>query len=349
MGGNATGGSGGASGATAAGGSGGASGSGGAITGGTAGTGGATGGGGSGGSGATDGGSTPGADAKSDADTSGLVLPIDRGGGKYVLEFGTTYFEVVKAGGRITAYSLGGTNILTPKGASGPTSTYFGSTLWASPEYSFVIPAPDQLDVTDYTVSVVGATITMTSAVAPALKISLIKKFTVDVPKGAIVIEYGVKNEDTVAHSWAPWEVTRVASGGLAFFPILGTPYAATQLPYKTTTGYVWFDSTPNPAGNFKIFADGNKSYIAHTDGQYLFVKSWADVPKAQQAPNEGEVEIYDGDTYVELEAQGPYTNLAPGQTASFTVRWQLRAMPSGAARAVGDAALVAAAEALLK
>jgi hypothetical protein len=189
----------------------------------------------------------------------------------------------------------------------------------------------------------------MTSGVSAARKLSFVKKFTADVPKGAIVIEYTIKNEDTVAHSWAPWEVTRVPAGGLAFFPILGTPYANTQLPFTTTTGHLWFDSTPNPAGNFKIFADGNQSYIAHTDGKYLFVKSWTDVPKAQQGPNEGEVEIYDGDTYLELEVQGSYASIAPGATRVLTVRWYLRAMPTGAARVAGNAALVAAAEALLQ
>ena len=285
--------------------------------------------------------------ADSDGGGASLVQPLDRGGGKYVLEFGDTYFEVSKAGARITSYRLAGHETLLQKGAA-PTDIYFGSTLWASPQSRFPVPAAAAFDTADYAVVVDATSITMRGSAATRPQLSFAKKFSADIPKGAIVIEYSVKNEAVAQASWAAWEVTRVPSGGLMFFPILGAPNANTDLPNKTTPGYLWFDNATRPSGGSKIFADGNQSYLAHTDGTYLFVKSWDDVPKAEQAPKEGEVEIYCGSTYNELEVQGTYAPLGPGETRTLTVRWYLRRLPADAKRAVGDTALVSAAEALL-
>jgi hypothetical protein len=117
--------------------------------------------------------------------------------------------------------------------------------------------------------------------------------------------------------------------------------------PTLASNGIVWIDLATNPPGNNKVFADGNKSYWAHTDGTYLFVKSWADVAGSAHAANEGEVEYYDGDTYVELEDQGDYAPLAAGETRAFNVRWALRTLQPGQNRVAGDPALLAAAETL--
>jgi hypothetical protein len=87
--------------------------------------------------------------------------------------------------------------------------------------------------------------------------------------------------------------------------------------------------------------------YIAHTDGTRLFVKSWEDVPADAQAPGEGEVEFYDGDTNVELENQGRYGPVAPGADITYKVRWSLTNIPAGAARVAQDPKLIEAAAAL--
>lgn len=293
----------------------------------------------------SEGGSGGGGDAPAE-----LVLPILRGG-RYTLEFEDTIFQVTAAGGQVVTFSIKGQNILrlSADTTSGCPSC-FGSTLWTSPQSDWGFPPPAAIDSDAYTASVSGNTITMVSHVSSSVgpKVSVTKKFTPDLSARAIDIEYSIKNAGNVAVNLAPWEVTRVAAGGLSFFPIAGNPYSASALkPSLVKAGVAWIDLGANPAGNNKLFADGNQSYWAHTDGVYLFVKSWADVPAAAQASGEGEVEFYDGDTYVELENQGTYGRLAPGATRTFSVRWSLRTLQHGQDRVAGDPELLAAANAL--
>lgn len=46
----------------------------------------------------------------------------------------------------------------------------------------------------------------------------------------------------------------------------------------------------------------------------------------SQPAPNEAEIQIYvnSGKTFIELESQGAYDELKPGESLSYTVRWYL-------------------------
>lgn len=279
-----------------------------------------------------------------------LVLPILRSG-RYTLEFEDTIFQVSAAGGQVVNFSIKGQNILRLSAdTTSSCPSCFGSTLWTSPQSDWGFPPPTAIDSDAYTASVTGNTITLVSRVSSSVgpKVSVTKKFTPDLSARAIDIQYSIKNAGNVAVSLAPWEVTRVAAGGLSFFPIAGNPYSTSALkPSLLKAGVAWIDLALNPTGNNKLFADGNQSYWAHTDGTYLFVKSWANVSAAAQATGEGEIEFYDGDTYVELENQGTYGRLAPGATRTFDVRWSLRTLHVGQDRVAGDPELLAAANAL--
>jgi hypothetical protein len=272
-----------------------------------------------------------------------VVQPILRNG-HYVLEFGNLLFEVDPNGGKVLTFSIDGQNMLV---STHPIN--FGSTLWASPQSDWNWPPQKPIDSEPYTVEVAGNTITMTSGVTTTVpKIRVIKKFTPDLVGRAMNMEYTIRNEDTVTRNLAVWEVTRVAAGGLTFFPIVGTTQrpGSRMNPTLIADGFAWVDMAVNPPRNPKLNADG-VGYIAHTDGTHLFVKSWADVPGDAQAPGEGEVEFYDGDTNVELENQGRYGPVAPGTSITYKVRWSLVKMPAGAARVAQDPKLIEAAAAL--
>jgi hypothetical protein len=55
-------------------------------------------------------------------------------------------------------------------------------------------------------------------------------------------------------------------------------------------------------------------------------IKKFDDLDASQPAPNEAEIQVYvnRGKTYIELESQGAYTELKPGESLSWTVRWYL-------------------------
>jgi hypothetical protein len=205
-----------------------------------------------------------------------------------------------------------------------------------------------EIDTAPYTASLDGNTIVMVSGVGVRAKVSVTKKFTAIIASQAIDVEYVLKNEDTVAASWAPWEISRVGPNGLTFFPT-GSKTVKTDLPVQNMNNVTWYQhpSAGLPASGFKFTADGSGGWLAHaTSGGVLMLKKFPDLTPEQQAPApEAEVEIYAAPGYVEVEPQGPYTMLAPGASVSWTVRWYLRQVPASAMIAVGNAELVSFAQ----
>ena len=64
----------------------------------------------------------------------------------------------------------------------------------------------------------------------------------------------------------------------------------------------------------------------AYYSNGLLLVKKFQDLQEGQPAPGEAEVQVYvnRGKTYIELESQGAYTTLAPGDHLDWTVSWYL-------------------------
>jgi hypothetical protein len=182
------------------------------------------------------------------------------------------------------------------------------------------------------------------------------KKFSADGEAGVVAVVYTLANRGSQARQVAPWEITRVAAGGLTFFPIgEGGPRKGPQdlLSPTVVDGVAWFpyDAAAISADQ-KLFADGREGWIAHVDGDLLLVKSFADTLPSQAAPGEAEIEIYAnaGHTYVEVENQGAYVKLAPGAVTTWTVRWMLRKLNlASTPAAVGSAPLLNLVRSLVK
>jgi hypothetical protein len=267
--------------------------------------------------------------------------------------FGDTVFAVDAAkGGRIVTFSLAGKNILTA--ARNSQDNNWGSTFWPSPQSDWNWPPPAELDPGPYAASLDGTTLSLVSPTVAALGLAVTKKFSVDVSAGAVTTEYGLSNRGTQARKVAPWEITRVASGGLTFFPMGdGAPTKGMQdlLPLQIAGGVAWFacDTTPL-ASDQKVFADGHEGWIAHVDGNLLLVKAFTDTPLGQAAPGEAEIELYTdaGRTYVEVENQGAYASIAPAATATWKVRWFLRHLDASISAKPGSAALLNVVRALV-
>ncbi len=98
------------------------------------------------------------------------------------------------------------------------------------------------------------------------------------------------------------------------------------------------------------MFADGAEGWIAHVEDDVLLVKSFGDTTPSEAAPGESEIELYaDGaHTYVEVENQGAYASIAPGATATWTVRWYLHKLDATVSVKVGSADLLSVVRSLL-
>jgi Domain of unknown function (DUF4380) len=272
-----------------------------------------------------------------------LELPIDRGNGKLALEFGSTYFEVTpEHGARATSLQHAGVELLFLGGDTNYEDA-LGSTFWPSPQI-WGWPPPAEIDLGAYVAAVDGGgVITAQGATEPSTSLKVAKRFSANLAHEAVEIEYSMTNTGATAASWAPWEITRVPATGLAFWPTAGAPFGDTPIFNQPAQGHTWADPTQTQ-GEAKLFADGSGGYLAYVLGDRLLVKQFHDQPKSAAAPNEAEIELYvNADhTYVEVENQGAYKSLAPGETTTWKVTWYARQLPAGVTATLGNADLIA-------
>ena len=296
---------------------------------------------------------------------SSLMLTMT--GGKYQFAFGSTYIEIDPAyGARVTALRVGGAtgmDLIASSAVTGDPDNW-GSTFWPSPQSSWVYPPTSTTSIANinsqpYTAVADASSVTFTSATSVgAPMISVVKKFSSDLTKEAVVIDYTMQNETANPVTVAPWEITRVASGGITFYaPGSGSPMPGNfPLPpastITTAAGAVWYQNDPTDAHDYKLFADGS-GWIAHAAGNLLLVKSFPDVPAGMAATGEAEIEVYSAktDKYNEVEQQGAVQTLTAkgttGDSLHWTVRWFARSMATPAA--VGSADLVTYVQNLIK
>ena len=203
----------------------------------------------------------------------------------------------------------------------------FGSTFWTSPQKEWNWPPVPEYDKMAYTVEErTDKKLSIRSQVSERLKYRIGKTFATDDKAGAIIVTYTIKNEADETRQVAPWEITRVPNGdGIIFFdaPLDGiTP--AGLMAFAEQDGAVWYKTDEAPQ-NRKVNADG-RGWLAYSVGGLLLIKQFDDLNAEAPAPGEAEIQVYvnRGNSYIELESQGAYTTLAPGEQLSWTVRWML-------------------------
>lgn len=272
-----------------------------------------------------------------------LKLPVDRGDGKLVLEFGSTYFEVEPAhGARITSLRHAGVELLTQTGASNYADAV-GSTFWPSPQ-TWPWPPPAEIDNGRYAVSIdarFAITLQGESNQHTSLKVG--KVFSADLKREALAFEYTMTNTGPEPVKWAPWEITRMPATGLAFWPTGGEPSGLQPMVSQAAAAHTWCDPV-RTAGEGKLFADGVGGYLAYVVGDRLLIKQFQDQSPSAMAPNEAEIELYvnPDHSYIEVEQQGAYASIAPGQSLRWQVTWYVRKLPTGVVPRIGNQDLIA-------
>ena len=203
----------------------------------------------------------------------------------------------------------------------------FGSTFWTSPQKEWNWPPVPEFDKHAYNVlEQADNRLVISSPVSQRLGLSVGKNFSTDEADGAFVVTYSIKNEGKEERRVAPWEVTRVQNGnGLIFFAPTDSIWPAGLMNFETGDGAAWYHTDEAPQ-NRKVNADG-RGWLAYCADGLLLVKRFQDLQPGQPAPGEAEVQVYvnRGKTHIELESQGAYTLLPPGESLSWTVRWYLQ------------------------
>ena len=242
----------------------------------------------------------------------------DNGDGKYTIQNDQVTMTVSKEGGKILSFKYGDAEVISQ--TTFPNS--FGSTFWTSPQKEWNWPPVAEFDRMPYQVTA-GDNLVMTSEVSGRLKYQVRKEFTVDPADKAIVVTYSIINKSEETRQVAPWEITRVPNDGIIFFdaPIEDiTP--AGLMDFKPAFGLSWY-TADEAQQNRKINADG-KGWLAFSAKGLLMVKKFQDLDKSQPAPDEAEIQVYVNQrkTFIELESQGAYTTLQPGEELKWTVTW---------------------------
>ena len=201
----------------------------------------------------------------------------------------------------------------------------FGSTFWTSPQVEWNWPPVPEYDSRPYTAAQRDGALILTGQTSEKYKYHITKEFRTDPADGAIVVTYSITNDAAVERKVAPWEISRVNNGGVIFFDAPSETITPQGLmPFSFEYGATWYQCDEARA-NRKINADGTGWYAYANDG-LLFIKRFPDLGPTCPAPKEAEIQVYvnAGKTYIELEAQGRYTSLKPGESVSWTSRWYL-------------------------
>ena len=260
-------------------------------------------------------------------------------------------------GGRITQLLLDNKPVIKTYACSsdqydpGASCNGSGSTFWTSPQKAWSNggwPPIASVDGEAYSAHIRNDHLVLNGSTNSLLGASINKDFSVDSTHCNVDLHYAI-NASREQHV-APWEITRVPRGGVAFFPLgdkskLATGPLATRISISTNNNIVWFDDTGIPvlplSGGAKLIADGRDGWLAYALQGRLFIKIFDDVPLDVIAPGEGDVEIYAGEDFLELEAQGRYSSLKSGDTLPWLVRWRIVAIPKSVTIAAGSESLL--------
>lgn len=211
----------------------------------------------------------------------------------------------------------------------------WGNSLWPSPQSAWGWPPSKQLDKLPYMVLTDTGYVYLKSQKDSLLGLVFFKKYSINTQDTSLVITYTILNNSDVVRKVAPWEITRVAPGGLTYFPAGENKWKGELSEHMFNIDDItWFDynTKPIPTGVPKLFASGKEGWMAHVIKDRLLVKKFPDVWIDQYAPEEAEIELYanpDG-SYIEIEQQGAYTTIAPGDYITYEVVFYTRKLPQG-------------------
>lgn len=227
-------------------------------------------------------------------------------------------------GARITSFALEGQEVLIQK----DTFEVFGSTFWPSPQSAWGWPPIKAVDELPYQKTADGS---YKSQNVDTLGVTITKQFSPN-SDSSFKIVYTIHNDNDTSIKIAPWEITRVASGGTTIFPTENAtykgvkPFGELKITNKDGISLLRYDSSAID-DNKKSFAYANKNWMAQHKGSLLFIKKIENIKASESAPNESEIEIYANPNkkYIEIEHQGVYKSVPAKSSYAWEVHWYLR------------------------
>lgn len=259
----------------------------------------------------------------------------------FELESGKMRMTISINGGRIVSLKYNETEFLTQASEH----ENFGSTLWPAPQSNWGWPPYAVLDSMEYKAVRQGNILKMTSNIDQKSGFQFEKTWQ-PVGENSILINYSIRNISDQSKSVGAWDVTRVACGGLAFFPDggAGEVPASKLKPDSRLKGINWLSINKQPIPqHLKLYSTAREGWLAYAIHGMLFIKQFPDTKPEDYSPHQGEVEIYinKDKSYTELENHGAYQTLKPGETLNYQEVWYLEPIPEKWKANIGNEKLV--------
>ena len=268
--------------------------------------------------------------------------------GIYLIQFGNRILAIdPSSGGRIASLKINDKDFLTDSTVN---NFNWGSTFWISPQSDWDWPPSAEVDNKPYSIKIANKQVIMISPMDPTTGFVITKVFSVNRKHKSYLLNYIITNHSAKPQKFAPWEVTRVHINGLSFFPYGEGVRSGGLLPFTSEKdGISWFQYQSNDLpikGDRQLYSDGAEGWLAHVTDRMILIKKFPAIPFEKIAPKEGEVEWYAspvalGKSYVEIEHQGAYEQIQPGESTSWQVEWFLRILPSNIKSSAENAELV--------
>lgn len=248
-------------------------------------------------------------------------------------------------GARVISLKSNGTEIL---GSMKLHNRFFGSTFWLGPQGKW--KGYKEIDASPYSLEFYDQRELRLKSKNDSLNgFSVSKQFRMNLADSSYVIKYHVTNISKNEQKVSPWEVTRVPTGGLAFFPkgLNGDFPRGNEmhdlLNVMDSLGVIWYMNDSSISSDEKLFMDGSEGWMAYSRNETVFIKKFPSIDQSHAAPWEKNVEIYVNkeNTYIELENQGEYQALPSGGSLTYEVKWYARHLPPNLKPEVGNIALV--------
>lgn len=239
-----------------------------------------------------------------------------------------------KVGGRVASMTLDGREIL--KTSRDRNHWHWGSTVWVAPQRDWDWPPSTVIDSDPYTVVQADESkIVVRSRVDPKSGLQLTKHFEFNdsaKEKPTAKMTYVVHNRGKALRKVGIWENTRVVWDGRTRLPArskirLSKPSAAIEKIERAKSTTLIFDE--HQPDQQKIFCTPPVSESGYTWNSFqlddLVLTKSRPYPKTV-APNHAPLEIYlaPKQGFAELENQGAYEAIGPGESTRMVVMWRL-------------------------
>ncbi len=282
------------------------------------------------------------------------IQPELQSDGTWLFQVGATSLKVnPEHGARIVSYKFGDLEVLYTEPTPGGLEDMVGSTCWISPQALWGWPPPFGADQGKYESKLDGHRLVLTGPISKtggegSFSFQIVKTLWGHNDDSSIVICYQVYNRDTIVRSFAAWEVMRIPPSGLSFFPTDGPVLGDMAPAFELTDGIAWWDFDKNKDYVKKAYADGKDGWMAHVNkDRIIHIKQFEETPSnfpldENGMPLQMEMEFWANEErrYLELEKQGEYKEILPGEYAELTMKWYLHKLPDTIEKKSGNSKL---------